>query len=73
MLLLYNNRCGYSKRLAPEYEKAAKQLNESGGMPLGKVDATRNKRVAKKYGVGEYPTLKFFHNGKAEEYKGNTF
>ena len=38
---------------------------------MGKVDATVEKDLAKKYGVKGYPTLQFFKSGEAEKYTGN--
>ena len=65
--------CGHCKSLAPEYEKAAAALAEQGSTAiLVKVDATVHGDLAKEFGVGGYPTLKWFKGDRKNptDYKG---
>ena len=50
-------RCGHCKKLAPEYAEAARHLREE-GLRIAKVDATDASKLASKYEVKSYPTLK---------------
>jgi len=61
--------CGHCKKLAPEYAKAAQALRPD-NLYLGKVDATEQKEIAKRFEVQGYPTLKFFIKGSPIEYEG---
>jgi protein disulfide-isomerase A1 len=61
--------CGHCKALAPEYAKAATALKDEPAM-LGKVDATEHKEVGGRFGIQGFPTLKFFKNGKPQDYSG---
>ena len=64
-------RCGHCKRLAPEYEAAAKELAEhTPPVPLATIDATEEKQLAGRFAIDGYPTLKVFHNGLAYDYEG---
>lgn len=66
--------CGHCKKLAPEWAEAATALR--GQVKFAKVDATAEKRLASRFGVQGYPTIKFWGYGpgksdaKAQDYQG---
>jgi protein disulfide-isomerase-like protein len=72
LIEFYAPWCGHCKRLAPEYEKAADLLKESGvAARIAKVDSTVEKNAAGAYSIRGYPTLLYFENGQmVEKYSG---
>merc|ERR1719341_3134737 len=63
--------CGHCIALEPEYKKAAKMLLEADlPVSLAKVDATKEKKVAERFKIEGFPTLKFFNHGQPSEYSG---
>ena len=53
--------CGPCKIMAPEFEKAAKEIK---GIKFGKVDVDQNQEIAMTYGVMSIPTTLFFKDGE---------
>eukprot|EP00043_Microstomoeca_roanoka_P020815 m.254116 g.254116 ORF g.254116 m.254116 type:complete len:531 (+) comp17707_c0_seq1:3-1595(+) len=63
--------CGHCQALAPEYAKAARQLESSGSpVVLVKVDCTSEEKLAERFEIQGFPTLRFFRNGVDSEYSG---
>jgi len=51
--------CGHCKKLAPEWEKVA-VLAQKDGVPVAKVDAIAEKKLADEHQIRSFPTLKLF-------------
>ncbi|CAM4501269.1 unnamed protein product [Leuciscus chuanchicus] len=59
--------CGHCRSLEPIYAEVAGLLkNGSSDVRLAKVDAVEEKELANEFGVGGFPTLKFFKNGNRQ-------
>ena len=72
LIAFYAPWCGHCKKLLPEWTAAATQLK--GTVKIAKVDATVHQKLAQRYQIQGYPTIKVFAPGKGdkkvEEYQG---
>lgn len=65
--------CGHCRHFAPEYAAAAQQLKQANPpIPLAKVNAIAERKLAEQYGVRGYPTIKLFINSRDQEYTGGS-
>ena len=64
--------CGHCKHLAPEYIKAASELEDK-NIPLAQIDCTEDQELCMKMDIPGYPTLKVFKNhdlANPKDYQG---
>ena len=59
-------RCGFCKRMKPDYQEAATEVKTSSLGTLAAIDVTKtgNNAVSRKYNITGFPTLLYFENGK---------
>lgn len=63
--------CGHCKRLSPELDKAAPMLSGlKKPVVIAKIDADKYSRIASKYEIDGFPTLKIFMHGVPTDYYG---
>jgi protein disulfide-isomerase A6 len=73
LIAFYAPWCGHCKKLLPEWTSAATQLK--GKIKVAKVDATAHQKLAQRYQIKGYPTIKIFGPGigtkkPVEDYQG---
>ncbi|CAM9432206.1 unnamed protein product [Lampetra planeri] len=66
LVMFYAPWCGHCKKLKPDYDEAAKILNEEENSPgvLAAVDATIHRALAERFSIKGFPTTKFFQDGE---------
>lgn len=69
LVMWYAPWCKHCKQVKPEYDGAAAELT-GWGIPLARVDGTREKELADQYQIGGWPQFKLFRKGRVYDYKG---
>ena len=69
-VVFYAPWCGHCKKLIPDLEKISIILSQD-NIIIAKVDATKEKKLAKKYKISSYPTLKFYKDNAVVNYSGS--
>jgi len=67
MVEFYAPWCGHCKKLAPVYEKVAKDFHKEKNIIIARVDAIANDSLNTRYRIGGYPTVYFFEANKRNE------
>ena len=61
---LTNSWCGHCKAMKKDWIKAAQ--NMEGKVKFGEIDATVHTKLAQRFGIRGYPTIKAFKGGKKQ-------
>lgn len=69
--MYYSKRCGFCKKLKPDYSAAATELKRKGALVAVNCDLPENNALRNKFNITGYPTLSFFRDGSlAFQYGG---
>ena len=69
LVMFYAPWCNHCTEIMPIYEKAAEKLKPE-KLFLAKVDGTTEKKLAEKFNLNGFPTIKLFVSGKENDYVG---
>jgi protein disulfide-isomerase-like protein len=73
LVLFYADWCGHCKKIKPEWDETAKEVNKEDKKML-KVNcgggSEEEKEIMSKYNIDGYPTIIVFDNGVASPYEG---
>jgi protein disulfide-isomerase-like protein len=73
LVLFYADWCGHCKKIKPEWDETAKEINKEDKKML-KVNcgggSEEEKEIMSKYNIDGYPTIIVFDNGVASPYEG---
>ena len=70
LVMFYAPWCGHCKRMKPDFQAAAKEVNGKAVMAAMDVNKGVNNPVKKAYNISGFPTLIYFEEGK-EKFKFN--
>lgn len=69
MIIFYAPWCGHCKSAMPEWSGAAETMKKEKKIRFGKINCDEHKSMCGEYGVKGYPTIKWFANGRDEDYQ----
>ena len=64
MIVFYAPWCGHCQKFEPIFKKVAEEMKRS--TAFARVDVTKQKKIAKRYQINGFPTLKWFVQGNVD-------
>lgn len=61
--------CTHCQTFVPGFKRAALLLE--GQVKFGAVNCEKQQRLCQQFGIGQYPTIRFFHHGDADDFFGS--